>query len=93
MFSLFFQLKKKVLDPNGPYKDTFQTILRNVCLSVNLVTQDYNFSHGFPLLFSVLIDWRALRKCFILKPKITTSIHIWYKLCIFGIGWIDRDIN
>ena len=35
MFLLFLQLpEKKVLDPNGPYISTFQTIPRNVCLSV-----------------------------------------------------------
>ena len=37
MFPLFFKhLEKKVLDPNGPYISTFQTNLRNVCLSVIL---------------------------------------------------------
>ena len=33
--AMFLQLsEKKVLDPNGPYTSTFQTILKNVCLSV-----------------------------------------------------------
>ena len=30
----FCNFRKKVLDPNGPYISTFQTILRNFCLSV-----------------------------------------------------------
>ena len=35
MFPLFLQLPEKmVLDPNWPYISTFQTILRNVCLSI-----------------------------------------------------------
>ena len=33
MFPIFLQLlEKQVLDPNGPYINTFQTILSNVCL-------------------------------------------------------------
>ena len=35
MFPLFLQLlENNVLDPNGPYISTYQTILRNFCLSV-----------------------------------------------------------
>ena len=32
--TIFATSGKKVLDPNGPYINTFQTILRNVCLSI-----------------------------------------------------------
>ena len=32
--TIFATSRKKILDPNGPYKNTFQTVLRNCCLSV-----------------------------------------------------------
>ena len=34
VLTIFETSRKKVLDPNWPYINTFQTILRNVCLSV-----------------------------------------------------------
>ena len=34
--TIFAISERKVLDPNGPYLNTFQTILRNVCLPVIL---------------------------------------------------------
>ena len=36
LFLLFYNCRKKVLDPNGPYISTSQIEIRNVCLSVIL---------------------------------------------------------
>ena len=75
MFLLFLQLlEKKVLDPNGPYVSTFQTILGNVCLSV---ISEFCLSSSSVVVYSASTAYNGLYRYlkYLLKVRYITSNH------------------